>query len=149
MRTIALLVSILSTGLALAQQEVPANAIQFHAGSEKWVDAAPPLPSGVKIFLLEGNPKQDGIFTMRVKLPPHFKVNAHTHPADERATVIEGSIFVGFGEKLDPANATEFSAGSFYVNPKGSPHYIFTQEKEAIVQVTVLGPWGLNYVEVE
>jgi quercetin dioxygenase-like cupin family protein len=128
-------------------QELPKGAIQVMPENIKWIDAPPPLPPGSKVAVLEGNPKQEGIFTMRVMLPPYFKILAHTHPKDERVTVIEGTIYIGFGDKADTANATKFSAGSFYVNPADVKHYVFTGSDGCIFQVTGFGPWGLNYVE--
>lgn len=128
-------------------QELPKGAIQVVPENIKWVDAPPPLPLGSKIAVLEGNPKEEKIFTMRVMLPPYFKVMAHTHPKEERVTVLEGVIYVGFGDKIDTADASKFSAGSFYVNPVDANHYIFTQSEGCIFQVTGIGPWGLDYVE--
>lgn len=113
------------------------------------MDAPPPLPSGSKIAILEGNPKQEGIFTMRAMLPPYFKIPAHWHPKDERVTVIEGVVYVGFGDKTDTTNAAKFTVGSFYVNPMESHHYIFTQSEGCVLQITGVGPWGLTYIEEE
>lgn len=135
---------VLFTSFTYSQGKAP---IQFHQEDIKWVDAPPPLPHGLKSATLEGDPKQEGIFTMRVMLPPYFKINAHFHPIDERVTVIEGTVYVGFGEKLDTTNAAKFIAGDYYVNPMESHHYIFTQSEGCILQVTGVGPWGLKYIE--
>lgn len=141
---IILIVSIVPT---VNSQELPKGAIRIFPESINWGDAPPSLPAGAKVFILEGNPQQEGIFTMRVKFPPYFKLPAHTHPKDERVTVLEGAIYVGFGNTMDTANAQKFTVGSYYLNPVNESHYVFTGEEGVIFQVTGLGPWGLVYTE--
>jgi hypothetical protein len=128
-------------------QNLPQGAIQVLPENIKWIDAPLPLPSGSKVAILEGNPKQEAIFTIRVMLPAYFKIPAHWHPKDERVTVIEGVVYVGFGDKTDTTNAAKFSDGSFYVNPLESHHYVFTQSEGCMLQITGVGPWVLNYIE--
>ncbi len=131
----------------LFSQELPKGAIRIFPESINWGDAPPSLPAGAKVFILEGNPMQEGIFTMRVKFPPYYKLPAHTHPKDERVTVLEGAVYVGFGNAMDTANAQKFSVGSYYLNPVNEAHYVFTGEEGVIFQVTGLGPWGLEYID--
>jgi hypothetical protein len=72
-------------------------------------------------------------------------LNVHQHPGPERVTIIEGDIYVGFGDHVNKAAATKFTAGSFYVNPKNTNHYVFTKDKVATVQITDMGPWQVIY----
>lgn len=141
---IILIVSIVPT---VNSQELPKGAIRIFPESINWGDAPHSLPAGAKVFILEGNPQQEGIFTMRVKFPPYYKLPAHTHPKDERVTVLEGAVYVGFGNAMDTANAQKFTVGSYYLNPVNESHYVFTGEEGVIFQVTGLGPWGLVYTE--
>jgi hypothetical protein len=60
-----------------------------------------PLPKGAKMILLEGDPAKDGPFVMRVKMPDGFKIMPHTHPKDERVTVLAGTLYLGMGAKFD------------------------------------------------
>ena len=113
----------------ITSQELPKGAIRIFPESINWGDAPPSLPAGAKVFILEGNPQQEGIFTMRVKFPPYYKLPAHTHPKDERVTVLEGAVYVGFGNAMDTSNAQKFTAGSYYLNPVNEAHYVFTQKK--------------------
>ncbi len=130
-----------------AQTELPKGAIQIRADEIVWTDAPPSLPPGAKISVFEGNPMQEVIFTMRVKFPPYYRLDSHTHPKDERVTVLEGVVYVGFGPALDTANAQKFTEGSYYLNPVNEAHYVFTGEEGVVFQVTGLGPWGLSYTE--
>jgi quercetin dioxygenase-like cupin family protein len=84
---------------------------------------------------------------MRVKFPPYYRLPAHWHPNDERVTVLDGAVYVGFGEAMDTANAEKFTPGCYYVNPKDSHHYVFTQSEGVTMQMTGQGPWGITYID--
>lgn len=134
---------LLSALLALAAAaQAP---IQVLPEGVRWSDGPPSLPQGTKVAVLEGSPKRAGTFTMRLKVPPGARIAPHTHPRPERVTVLSGSVLVGFGETLDEAASKRFPAGSFYVNPPGLAHYVWTDE-EAVLQLTGMGPWELNYL---
>lgn len=110
-----------------------------------WKDAPPSLPPGAKLAILEGDPGQPGLFTMRIKVPANYKVPPHWHPADEHVTVISGSFFMGLGEKFDEKGMKELPPGGFAIMVTGTRHFAMTK-KEAVVQVHAMGPWGINYV---
>lgn len=125
---------------------LPEGAIQFRKEEVIWKEAPSTLPAGSRVTVLEGNPKSEGMFTMRVELKPFAKINPHFHPREERVTIISGDVYLGFGEQMDTmANYTHFSKGSFYINPPKSIHYVFTQKKSAVLQITGMGPWELIY----
>ena len=110
-----------------------------------WKDAPPTMPAGTKIAALEGDPRQPGIFTVRLKVPAGSTIAPHTHPRPERVTVLSGKVRIGFGRKVD-ASGTTFTAGGFYVNPPNEPHFVVVEE-ESVLQLTCEGPWVLDYVE--
>src|SRR5687767_5456545 len=66
----------------------------------KWQDGPASLPKGAKFVVLEGDPAKAGPFVLRVKLPDGFKVMPHTHPKDERVTVLTGTLYLGEGGKF-------------------------------------------------
>ena len=78
----------------------------------KWVDAPPSLPPGAKVAILEGDPTKEGHFVMRAKMPDGYKIMPHTHPKDERVTVLSGTLYLGMGEKFDEKSAKGMPAGS-------------------------------------
>ena len=110
-----------------------------------WKDA-PNLPAGAKMAVLEGDPRHDGPFTIRVKLPAGAKIAPHFHPQPERVTVIWGEARVGFGDVFDLKRTKRFPAGSFYVNPPESHHYVYFP-RTTILQMTGQGPWELHYIK--
>jgi hypothetical protein len=142
-----ILFCILSMNVYAQDSNLPKGAIRVFPDQIQWDEAPPSLPQGAKVYILEGNPMQDGIFTMRVKFPPYYKLPAHWHPKDERVTVIEGAVYVGFGETMDTTAAQKFPQGSYYVNPVESHHYVYTQSEGVVMQITGNGPWGITYIE--
>jgi quercetin dioxygenase-like cupin family protein len=111
-----------------------------------WRDAPTTLPKGSQIAVLEGDPKQPGIFTMRIKVPAGTRIMPHTHPQPERVTVIWGEARVGFGDVYDAKKTKRFPGGSFYVNPAGIHHYLYFP-RTTVLQVTGEGPWELHYLK--
>lgn len=116
----------------------PANAIVFRPGP-------PTMPKGVEMVVLEGDPKAEGMFTIRLKAPAGFSLAPHTHPSDERVTVLDGTVSVGFGNAEDRSSAKAFPAGSFYINPANVAHYVFSDEG-ATLQITGEGPWRVDFL---
>jgi quercetin dioxygenase-like cupin family protein len=107
-----------------------------------WKDGPPTLPPGTKVAVLEGDPNAEGMFTMRIRVPAGSKIPPHWHPRDERVTVLSGVVELGFGK-----NVKRYPAGSFYVNPPRSMHFLFFPE-DTEIQLTGLGPWKLHTADV-
>lgn len=118
----------------------PEGAIQVDAAAVVWKDAPPTMPKGTQLAILEGDPAQGRIFTVRLRGPKGFALPLHTHPQHERVTVLEGSVSVALGPSADRASARTFRAGAFYVNPPGLPHIVFSDEG-CTIQITGVGPW--------
>jgi len=121
-------------------------AIQICETDLQWQETKPPLLPGAQVAVIDGNPKTEGHFTMRIILPPYYKVPSHIHPVDERTTVLRGSISIGFGDVMDTTKITKLTAGCFYMNPKGVHHYFFTSGEETEIQISTNGPFGLELI---
>jgi len=111
----------------------------------KWVDAPPSLPPGAKIAVLEGDPTKEGHFVMRAKMPDGYRIMPHTHPKDERVTVLSGTLHMGMGEKFDEKATKPMAAGSYGRTGAGVKHFAYTKG-ETIIQVHGQGPWVVDYV---
>ena len=96
---------------------------------------------------LLGDSSQGGAWIDRVKSPPGKRVLAHTHPQDEPVTVIEGTWYVGEGEKFDAARLKGYPAGSFIIIPAGVPHFVAAKDDKVIVQLSGAGKFGTDYLE--
>lgn len=139
---IPLLAVTLGVPAALADAPMP----MLTPGDIKWGDAPPVFPKGAKMAVLYGDPAKAGeLFIVRLKVPAGYKIPAHWHPTDENVTVISGTFNMGMGDKLDPAKAKAFPAGSFAVAPAKVNHFAFTKQG-AIVEVSAIGPFAMTYV---
>ena len=94
-----------------------------------------------------GDSSQGGAWIDRVKIPTGGRVFAHTHPQDELVTVIEGTWYLGEGERFDPAKLKGYPAGSFIVIPAGVPHFVAANDGGVTVQVSASGKFGTDYLE--
>src|SRR5262249_2181518 len=111
----------------------------------KWQDGPASLPRGAKIAVLEGDPSKEGPFVMRAKLPDGYKIAPHTHPKDERVTVLSGTLYLGLGDKFNEKEATALPAGSYGRMPAGMKHFGWAKG-ETVIQVNGEGPWVVEYV---
>jgi quercetin dioxygenase-like cupin family protein len=96
---------------------------------------------------LLGDSNQSGAWVDRVKIPAGGRVLAHTHPHEEIVTVIEGTWYVGEGERFDASKLKAYPAGSFIVIPAGFAHFVSAEQGPVIVQVSGTGKFGTEYVE--
>jgi quercetin dioxygenase-like cupin family protein len=96
---------------------------------------------------LLGNSSQGGMWVDRVKIPDSGRVLAHTHPHDEQVTVIEGTWYLGEGERFDQGKLKGYPAGSFIVIPAGFPHFVAAKDGPVIVQLSGVGKFGTDYLE--
>jgi quercetin dioxygenase-like cupin family protein len=122
----------------------PAQAI--HSPNQiKWQDGPASLPPGAKFAVLEGDPAQEGFFTMRISMPDGYKIPPHTHPKVEHVTVISGTFNFGMGDQFDRAATQEMPAGTFGFWPAGMKHFVWAKG-ETVVQLHGIGPWKIEYL---
>lgn len=121
------------------------HAALYPPADIQWKDGPPSLPPGAKFALLEGDPRIEGPFVLRIRVPDGYHIPAHTHPKPERVTVISGTFKLAMGENPKKENAQVLPAGSFGIWPPGMIHAAW-MEGETIVQIHGIGPWSINYV---
>lgn len=112
-----------------------------------WKSGPPSLPPGAKVAILEGDPAQPGPFTLRLQLPPQYKVWPHWHPVIEHVTVISGVFHMGKGPVFDATKGMALPAGSMAIMAVGTRHFAFTGGEGAVIQLHGVGPWGITYVD--
>jgi len=117
----------------------------FPATDVQWKDGPASLAKGAKMAVLEGDPAQPGVFTMRLRFPDGFQVSPHWHTQVEHVTVIAGALNLGMGERFDRAATRKLSAGSFGHWAAGTRHFAWA-EGETVLQLHGQGPWTITYV---
>src|SRR6185369_6830089 len=96
---------------------------------------------------LLGDSSQGGAWVDRVKIPAGKRVLAHTHPQDELVTVIEGTWYIGEGERFDQTKLKGYPAGSFIVIPAGTPHFVATNDGPVVIQLSGTEKFRTDYLE--
>ena len=126
---------------------VPARGQMSHAPAPavNWMPAPPFLPAGARFAVLQGDPGQAGLYTIRLELPAGYVIRPHFHPTDEHVTVVSGSFLVGMGDSVDVAHAQTLDAGGFITAPAQAHHFAVARVK-TVVQVHGEGPFAVTYV---
>ena len=119
--------------------------IMVNLGDLKWVDGPPGLPPGPKIAVLSGDPSKEGPFAIRVSFPENYQVPAHWHPTMENVVVLEGTFYMGSGEKLDESKAMALEVGGYSSIPAKAPHFAFSKDK-CTIQINAIGPFAITYI---
>jgi quercetin dioxygenase-like cupin family protein len=128
-------------GPAMAQDD----HVQLTPDEIAWSPGPGSIPEGAEAAVLYGNPGEEGLFALRLKLPDGYHIAPHFHPRPEIVTVISGTFLIGHGETADPGAADALEPGSFFAFPPGMAHFAYA-EGETVIQLNSVGPWGLEYV---
>jgi len=127
---------------ALAALVLPVAAL---AQAPKWGPAPAVFAAGARMEVLQGDPGQNALFTVRLEFPDGYRIPAHYHPTDEHITVISGTFLVGMGDTLDAAKTKALAAGGFVTAGANMNHYAIARGS-TVVQVHAMGPFVLTYV---
>ena len=132
----------------------PAGAEKDEAGFVRitpdqiaWKDM--PGYEGVKFAVIEGDPKKEGIYVIRVKFSPGHMTRPHWHPEDRHAIVLSGTWYTGEGDTFDPAKTVGLKPGSYMKHPAKGHHFDGAKDEEVIVQIVGYGPSGTTLVHPE
>lgn len=108
-------------------------------------NAARPGPASVS---LNGDPTKAGVYTVQVTLPAHTIVPPHTHRDNRAVFVVSGTLYVGYGEKRDPAALKTLPPGSYYTEPAATAHYTETRDDPVVIVITGMGPSDTHLIGV-
>jgi len=100
------------------------NAVTVNAGDLEWL-GAPGYPGGTEEKVLSVGGSIAPRVTM-LKLPPGWKMDAHSHRFTELHYVLEGQL---------ESEGKKYPAGTFRVIPKRVAHGPFSSETGAVVLV--------------
>jgi mannose-6-phosphate isomerase-like protein (cupin superfamily) len=129
-------------------QDVPPGVVIFNAAKANWITSGPTASPRASIV---GDDTKPGpyVFVTRPK-PAGAQSPAarpHTHPDDRTYTIISGTWYVGFGDKYDESKLIALTAGSFYTEPAGVPHFVVVKDEGTMVKITGTGPSRLIPLE--
>ena len=111
-----------------------------------WTAGTGPM-AGAQVAVISGDPSKPGPYTMRLRLPDGGKFPPHFHGDIENVTVLQGTVLVGIGDKVDPAKMIALPAGSFVSVPAGLHHYA-AAKGDTIIQIHGMGPSSMTMVKM-
>jgi quercetin dioxygenase-like cupin family protein len=125
------------------QQREPLDFVEVLPQNIRW--APNPAVPGSSVAILVGDPNKPGPLVVRVRLPAHTRIAAHTHPDARTYTVLSGEWQLGFGEDFDASLLRSYPAGSIYRLPAGVAHFQSTGGAETIFQIESIGPTRTDF----
>lgn len=129
---------VLGIGFAAQASEPGAAPTPILPDALRW--EGPPQISALKAAWILGAEQKPGPYMLRTKLAANGQIPPHTHPDQRNATVLSGTIYVGFGETFDAGKVVAIPTGAVYVVPAGTPHYIWAKDGNAEYQEAGVGP---------
>jgi len=102
---------------------------------------------GVHTKVLFGDPSRPGCYSIRLFVPAHTTIQAHSHRDDRMATVVSGEWHFGYDDKFDANALKTLPPGSVYSEPGGVKHNHFarTDADSVVVQISGYGPTDTHY----
>jgi quercetin dioxygenase-like cupin family protein len=108
---------------------------------------APPVSPGPETAVIYGDASKPGVYVTRMRFPAGLKIMPHWHPDEWRTVVVlSGTNYFGLGEQWDESKLRAYPAGTFFSEPKNTPHFVWARDGEVIIQITAMGPTGTTRV---
>lgn len=113
---------------------------------DAFVWGGPPDNPGLRGAWVVGSEAAAGLYALRVRLQQGGRIPPHTHPDERYTTVLDGTLYVGFGVETNDAQLVAVPAGAVYVAPAGVPHYLFARDGDVVYQESGMGPTAMTYI---
>jgi quercetin dioxygenase-like cupin family protein len=128
-----------------------ADQVAFSFGSVlpediEW-EPYPAFPGAASLAVLEGQPSEPGMYTVRVRVRPGAKLPPHWHPEDRVYKVISGIFYIPLGEQFDSEKLQPYPPGAVVFLPGQTRHFHWARAGEYITQVSAVGPLGVEFVD--
>jgi quercetin dioxygenase-like cupin family protein len=141
------LMFLLSLSISAASAHAQSFSESLAIAPDEIVWKAAPFGRGPETAIMYGDPTKSGPYVLRVKFPAGLKLMPHFHPDEWRTgVVLSGTYYFGLGEQWDETKLKSYSAGTFFSEPKGTPHFVWAKDGEVIVQFTAMGPTGVTMI---
>jgi quercetin dioxygenase-like cupin family protein len=125
-------------GTLSSQAQLDPKAVEFvKPGDIKFVRNAAGTQETAVLF---GDPAKPGPYVVRLRWLPGNMSRPHFHPNDRFFVVIEGTWWMGSGEKFDPNSTVPVPAGTYVIHHAGQVHYDGAKDQPVVIQVWGMGP---------
>jgi len=105
-----------------------------------------PFFPGVETAVLFGDPGQPGLYTTHARVSAGARIPPHTHPNALTTWVTSGTAYIGTGTEFDETVLQAYPAGTFFITPAGSPHFIYAKEGDVAILDHGAGPSSTRIV---
>ena len=124
------------------------NHVSAKLSEAQWGPAPPFIPAGAQIAVLSGDPTKAVPYSVRLKFPANYAIQAHSHPTDENVVIVSGTVTFGVGEKLTKTAASNkaLGVGGYMLATAGMNHFAYTGAAEATIVLYGVGPVDFKYV---
>ena len=128
---------ILAPAFGSAQQVVGKGVEFTKPEAIKWVRNAAGTQERAVLF---GDPDKAEPYVVRLRWLPGNMSRPHFHPNDRFFVVIEGTWWLGAGEKFDPDSTVPVGPGTYVFHKGGDIHYDGAKKEAVVIQVWGMGP---------
>jgi uncharacterized RmlC-like cupin family protein len=101
--------------------------------------------AGIRTTVLSGDPTRPGLYTIRLSVPAHLRIEAHVHRDQRSAVVVSGHWSIGYGDRFDASALKLLPPGSFYTEPAEAPHFASTGAEPVVVYISGVGPTDTRF----
>ncbi len=145
MKPIALALAVVAASTGLYAQTH--NHVTVKLSEAQWGPAPPFIPAGAQLAVLSGDPTKPVPYSVRLKFPANYAIQAHSHPTDENVVVVSGAVTFGVGDKLVKGSSnTTIGIGGYMLATAGMNHFAYTGATEATIVLYGIGPVDFKYV---
>jgi len=145
MKPIALALAVVAASTGLYAQTH--NHVTVKLSEAQWGPAPPFIPAGAQLAVLSGDPTKPVPYSVRLKFPANYAIQAHSHPTDENVVVVSGAVTFGVGDKLVKGSSnTTIGVGGYMLATAGMNHFAYTGATEATIVLYGIGPVDFKYV---
>lgn len=144
-----ILAAALTIGFAAPAAAVELNpkAIAIRQADElKWRDPTGAAPVNQKVLF--GDPTKFGFYMVMNRFKPGNFSKPHFHPNDRFITVVQGTWYVGTGNRWDKDATIGVKAGGAVTHYGKEVHYDGAKDEEVVVIITGEGPATNTPVEM-
>jgi quercetin dioxygenase-like cupin family protein len=128
-------VVVLAQGASLRLMQIVPGELKFK-----------PIPNGTLQAAVVGDSTRPGLYAIRTKIPLGLRLQPHFHPDERIVTVLDGTLYVGFGERFDTSTMRPLQPGSVFTEPARQPHFTWAKDGEVLLQIVGNGPTGTTQI---
>jgi quercetin dioxygenase-like cupin family protein len=142
-----LLVFILASSAASAQTDESSAGFVHYQAAEVPYERDHEIPE-LRYVVLSGDPSEEGVYVLRLRIPPGQTFPPHYHDQDRFITVISGVWAFGKGYSGRCEDTIPLTVGAYVMHPQGGVHFDGSCGDEFVeVQIIGQGPVTTTWID--